>query len=175
MENASKALIMVAEILIGVMILSIGVYLFNYFASYSTERYKEIEDVQIAEFNNRFLKFYGTRVNDSGKVIPIECTIHDIASLANLAQKHNIDKELENSSGFAENTLYVQIDLGSKKNIEKYTNHQLTQLMKENDIKKVVDETTGKMTVETKYYKCVVCNVNTQTRRVNYVRFEELK
>ena len=44
MENASKALIMAAEILIGVMIISVGVYLFNMFANYSSERYKKIED-----------------------------------------------------------------------------------------------------------------------------------
>ena len=83
MENASKALIMVAEILIGVMIISVGVYLFNMFANYSSERYKKIEDTQIAEFNSQFLIYYGN--GQDGK--PIECTIHNIVGLANLAQK----------------------------------------------------------------------------------------
>ena len=37
MENASKALIMAAEILVGVMIISIGVYLFNTLGQYSAD------------------------------------------------------------------------------------------------------------------------------------------
>ena len=40
MENASKALIMAAEVLIGVMIISIGVYLFNVFGQYSADNTK---------------------------------------------------------------------------------------------------------------------------------------
>ena len=46
MENASKALIMAAEILIGIMILSITVYLFNVFGRYSADRYAEIEETR---------------------------------------------------------------------------------------------------------------------------------
>ena len=174
MENASKALIMAAEILIGIMILSIMVYMFNVFAGYSEDRYKEIEDTQIAEFNNRFFKFYGTRQDENGKERPIECTIHDITSLANFAQKHNIEYEVNDNTGYSENTLYVQIDLGNKKNIEKYTNSQLVQLIKANDIEQVLDKDTGKYVTETKYYKCVKCEVDNTTGRVNYIKFEEI-
>ena len=57
MENASKALIMAAEILIGVMIISIGVYLFNTLGQYSAETTAEMEETQQAQFNNQFLKY----------------------------------------------------------------------------------------------------------------------
>ena len=39
MENASKALIMAASVLLGVMIISFAVYLFSTFGSYSNEVY----------------------------------------------------------------------------------------------------------------------------------------
>lgn len=169
MENASKALIMAAEVLIGIIILSIAVYLFNLFASYSEERYKEIESTQIVQFNNQFMKFYGTRINSEGIEIPIECTIHDITSLANLAQKHNLEYELQAEKGYDENTLYVQIDVDNKKNIEKYTNDKLVQLIKQNDLK------TDDGSIETKYYRCIICDVNKKTGRVNYVKFQTIK
>ena len=37
MENASKALLMAASVLVGVMILSLGVYLFSTYAEYSSD------------------------------------------------------------------------------------------------------------------------------------------
>lgn len=183
MENASKALIIAAEVLIGVMILSIGVYLFSTFAGYSADRYKEIEDTQIAEFNNKFLKFYGTRINDSGKEVPIECTIHDIISLANLAQKNNLENELieEKRQGNnlfqvksninLENSLYVQIDLGNIKNLELKSNSYFVELIKEYDLE---NDDLGKKT-KIKYYKCTVCEPKGNNKRINYVKFEEIK
>lgn len=108
MENASKALIMAAEVLIGVMIISIGVYLFNVFGQYSADNTKRIEDTQISEFNNQFLKFYGSRTNDEGKVEPIKCTIHDIVSLANLAKENNKNYGLEKEDN---KTRYIRIDI----------------------------------------------------------------
>ncbi len=98
MENASKALIMAGEILLGVMLISIAVYAFNHFGGYSKETNQKIEDVQIAEFNQQFLKFYG-QTEYPGELGNMEkdyirCTIHDIVSLANLAKKNNTEYEL---------------------------------------------------------------------------------
>jgi len=56
MENASKALIMAASILIGVMIISVGVALFNSFGGFSKDIMTGIEETQVAEFNTQFLK-----------------------------------------------------------------------------------------------------------------------
>ena len=53
MENASKALIMGASVLLGVMILSIGVYIFSTFAPYSENAYQRLDDAQVAQFNNQ--------------------------------------------------------------------------------------------------------------------------
>ncbi len=184
MENASKALIIAAEILLGVMIISLAVYVFNMFAGYSEERYSKIEETQIAEFNDRFYKFYGTTLNSEGVAKPIECTIHDIVSLANFAQKHNLEYSLIEEGGQGSdsykkiagvtttNSLYVQIDLqGESNNLELKSNSYLVNLIKQNDLK---EDAEGKKT-ETKYYECVVCEPQGGNKRVNYVRFKEIR
>lgn len=178
MENATKALIMAAEILVGVMIISIAVYLFKTFADYSADNYQKIEDTQIAEFNDKFTRFYGNKDKD-GKMVPIECTIHDIVGLANLAQKYNLENELIQSkkrgydiyeiiSGITmENSLYVQVDLGSIKNLELKSNEYLVKLIKENDL---VKDASGKKS-DVKYYKCITCEARGGKKRINYVKF----
>ena len=125
MENASKALIMAASVLLGVMILSIGVYLFYTYSSYSADAYQRMEDNQIAEFNAQFLKYYGntnrTYVDDRGNIQevegPILCTIHNIMSLANLAAQNNVQYGFigeDDQPGYDENTYYIQIDIANK-------------------------------------------------------------
>ena len=59
MENATKAFMMAAGVLIGVLILSIAVYLFTIFSRNSEQVYKKMESNQITQFNNQFLKYYG--------------------------------------------------------------------------------------------------------------------
>lgn len=83
MENASKALLMVAGVLVGVMILSLGVYLFSVFGDSSTEINRRLEQAQIDEFNSQFTKY----ANKS------DLTIHDIVTVANLAKSNNANYE----------------------------------------------------------------------------------
>ena len=57
MENASKALIMAAEILVGVLIISIAVYLIMTMGEYSANTTSRMEDAQITQFNQQFLQY----------------------------------------------------------------------------------------------------------------------
>lgn len=175
MENASKALIMAAEILIGVMIMSIAVYMFQSFAGSSQETYRQMELARIGEFNSQFTKFYGSRtvtVNGSDVLIPIKCTIHDIIGLANLAQKNNLQYEIQNDSGGRPNSLYIQVDIvGIGTNIEKKTNEELTNYIKANSLHR--DGTI----IEPKYYKCIEYKIDDAadgTQRIYYINFKEL-
>ena len=45
MENASKALIMAASVLLGLMIISVGVALFNTFSEFSRDTLDKVEDL----------------------------------------------------------------------------------------------------------------------------------
>lgn len=178
MENASKALIMAAEILIGIMIISIGVFLFNTMGQYSAETTKKMEDTQIAQFNQQFLKFYGTTSINGNEPEVIKCTIHEIIGLANLARKTN------ETNGFYEQQIvddpknypnyYIQIDLqiGNKKitNLESKSQEFLLNLVKENDV--VIDNNGEPIS---KYFICKEePGISNITKLVNYMKFVEI-
>lgn len=79
MENASKALIMAGGVLIGVLILSLMVYLFLSFGANSKEIYDRIEDNQLLQFNANFNVYEGRE----------DLTIHQVVSVASLAKENN--------------------------------------------------------------------------------------
>lgn len=81
MENASNAILMAAGILIGVIILTIMVYLFSSFGGTSAQIQAQIDAKNMAEFNNHFLQYEDKTT----------CTIHDIVSLVNFTKKYNSD------------------------------------------------------------------------------------
>lgn len=178
MENASKALIMAAEILLGVMIISIGVYLFATMGEYSATTTAGIEETQIANFNQQFFKYYGTTSSDNGgNIEPIRCTIHEIVGLANLANKLNTQNGIEEIGQASNSSSYIQIDLKigthTYKNLEAMSQSELVQLVKNNSI--VYTEGPSGTMAETKYFKCIdEPRINENTKLVNYIKFVEL-
>lgn len=162
---------MAAEVLVGVMIISVGVYLFQTFANYSQENYQKMEDTQIAEFNQQFIKFYGKNEDRA-----VECTIHDIVGIANLAKQYNYQNNVEDESGASEATSYIQVKLKvnnsiygnyTNNNLEKCTEGELTNLIKKYDL--AVDINGNK--TEVLYFNCVNYTINNTTRRVNSIQF----
>lgn len=176
MENASKALIMAAEVLVGVMIISIGVYIFNVMGNYSAETAEKIEETRIASFNEQFLKYYGTTSTDGSTPTPIKCTIHDIIGLANLANKTNQQNDFAMPQEKSDNTMYIQIELkaGSKtyKNLEAESESKLIEIVKNNSIINKVEGTETK--AEIKYFKCTEVGFGKNTKLVNYMKFVEI-
>ena len=81
MENASKALLMIAGVLLGVLILTIMVYVFNHFGNYNQEVMEEMREKDIQAFNNNFYKFEST----TGDIIKV--TMHDIVGLVKFAKE----------------------------------------------------------------------------------------
>ena len=79
MENASKALLMAAGVLVGIMILTIAVYLFSSFGGTSSQIQDNIRKNQIAQFNSQFTKYQGKD----------NVTIYDVITMANLATENN--------------------------------------------------------------------------------------
>ena len=53
MENAARALTMAAGVLIGIMIISIAVYLFTSLGNTSSEIYSKVEQTKIDKFNSQ--------------------------------------------------------------------------------------------------------------------------
>lgn len=111
MENASKALIMAAGILIGVLILALMVTLFasskNLFNSYDAT--KESESIQ--QFNVNFTKYVGENL-----------TIHDVITIYNFAiEKGMPASNITKSGSFNIDTNQISTDIIAEKNY--YTSH----------------------------------------------------
>lgn len=79
MENASKALIMAGGVLIGVLILSLAVYLFADFGSTSAQINEQNAEKQLTQFNSQFTSYEGKE----------GLTIYDVITVASLAKENN--------------------------------------------------------------------------------------
>jgi hypothetical protein len=163
MENASNALLMTAGILIGVIILSIGAYLYSVFGNYGSDIAQSIVDTQIQEFNAKFTKYesYTTKQGNFNL-----CNIHDIVTIANLANKNNTDYNYyeENYQG----PYYINVsivNIGAKgKNLEKALDEDLTELIKEYSL----DENQSAIN-----FYCTV-TINQDTKKVQTVTFRKV-
>lgn len=92
MENASKALLMAAGVLIGLLVLSLAVYLFVSFGTTSAELHKQNEEHQIDQFNSQFTSYVG---KDG-------ITIYDVVTVANIATETNIYYEFTKRNTLAD-------------------------------------------------------------------------
>ena len=88
MENASKALLMAAGVLIGVLILSLIVTLFASAGSLSNEYEKTKKAEAIQQFNVNFTKYLGQ-----------ELTIHQVVTICNFAKNNKVQEVTITSGG----------------------------------------------------------------------------
>lgn len=86
MENAVKALIMVAGVLIGIMIISIGTSLYSSLSEFVENSQENRISLEIQQFNEQFTKYINC--NKHGD-IEFTLTIQDIITAANAAYDNN--------------------------------------------------------------------------------------
>ena len=158
MENASRALMMAAGVLIGLMILSLAVYLITSFGSASAEAHKTNEQNRINEFNTRFTQYEGRE----------DITIHDVATVVNLARSNNEEYGLTSSAN-SENTLYIEVFLEGASIEQPNAKNNIEQLIQD-DIDSIQGTTDKKLPT----YNCRV-EINPNTQRVNRVYFTKNK
>ena len=162
MENASKALIMAASVLIGVVIMSLAVYLFTYFSGSVNEMNSQIEQGQLQEFNNKF-----TSYEAKGKTL----TIYDVITVTNLAKENNSHYGLIEQT---DNNFYIKVILqGTSTSMELKTEKELTGILTNSlELDNANDEITGANIKQLKKYECKV-DLNKNTGRVNKIVFSE--
>ena len=80
MENASKALLMAAGILVGILILSLMTTLFVSSKQLSTSYDKTKNEEAIQRFNANFIKYLGR-----------ELTIHEVVTISNFAELNGVE------------------------------------------------------------------------------------
>ncbi len=163
MENASRALVMAAGLLIGLLILSLAVYLFANFGSASAETHRQNAEIQINQFNVQFTA-YQSRT---------DITIYDIITVANLARNTNEEYDLtsQTSSNYYVN-VNARTNSGYVYGLQTFSSEDLDNLVK-NDLNSMVDTTdpdTGVTYKTLPTYSCDV-TINNNTQRVSNVTF----
>lgn len=153
MENATKALLIAAGVLIGVMILSMAVYLFGVFGKSASNMEEQILANQLTQFNNKFLKYAGLT----------DLTIQDVITVKNYAlennkETRNYDPSLDEYRA-TDNNEYIDVYYKNKSEAEKL-------------IYGKTDEELLKESISKKYTCRVVINKNTQ--KVNQIFFYEI-
>ena len=156
MENASKALIMAAGVLIGIMILSLAVYLFATFGATSAEMHGQIEQDRINQFNAQFTSYEGKQ----------DITIYDIITVVNLAKDNNESYSLTSST---DSNYYITVNAtlqrGTKNNLETKGTGELQDLIKA-ETQNLVEYTDedGQRNLRLFTYNCSV-TINDNTRK----------
>lgn len=150
MENASKALLMAASILIAMMVIGIGTYVFNMFSTFSKEQQEELYAHQLAEFNAQFTKYETME----------DINIHDIISLANYAKNYNEDNGITDDT----DPVYISVNINNigmdGRNLQEANNDTKNNLIKN--------------TITNKYkYEFVNIGFNQTTGRVNEINFKK--
>ena len=156
MENASKALIMASGVLIGVIILSMAVYLFNVLGRYVADTQRKIDEDEISQFNDKFLKYNGLT----------NLTIQDVITVKNYALENNNKYGNYNVSTMRakNNNDYIDVYLGERKS----PSYIVLKLILAKD-----DEELLKTEIQGKNDKKITCEVkvNSLTGRVNKIYF----
>ena len=172
MENASKAIIMAGGILVGVIVLSIGVYLFSIFGTRAADIQKEIDGRVIAEFNNHFLKYQNSEI----------CTIHDIISLTNFAKKENQTFDFDsNNENDRNNPYYIHVYLRKgfrTVDLTTYTEEQCVNELRDNSTYIETNIVTGEViSADLQYYTCkeILYENTTEPNRVSGIVFSKNK
>lgn len=156
MENAVKALIIAAGVLIGLMIISLGIALFSSLSQYTENTQMEIEKNAIQTFNEKFTRFINSESDTSTPEFTL--TIQDIVTAASTAYENNKSYGLEEPN---DNNYYVTVNMPGNDKLEIDINTNATELLKNN---------------LNKEYRCTYNSVqiNENTGRVCEVNFTEI-
>lgn len=160
MENASRALLMAATVLVAILVASVGVALFSSFAGSSKDIIDRIEESKISQFNNNFFKYYGANQ---------EVTAHDVITMVNIARSNNAQYGLESESSYSHSSPYIRIQVRNINNFEKKTESYYAQFIKDNML---IEDEDGKLT-KTKLFKCTKIITSNETGRVIFVKIED--
>ena len=79
MENASKALLISAGVLLAILLLSLFAYLMRQMGASTSGIYSTLSQHEISEFNQKFLNYEGRK----------KLSIQDVITIVNLAKDNN--------------------------------------------------------------------------------------
>jgi len=152
MENAVKALMMAAGVLIGIMILFLGITLFSSMGEYMGTTQEQIDENAVQDFNDKFTRYINCS-NDTG-VPEFTLTIQDVVSAANTAYESNTNYGL---TAPADDNYYVSVKL-SGESLEQIINGNSATILTNNMEKRYICKSND-------------VKINANTNRVYEVNF----
>lgn len=133
MENATKALVIAATVLIAVLILSVGIYVFNHYMGFAYKNEENRAKQALVQYNTKFEKY-----------IDKELTIQDVLTIVNLANDYNKRKSVDEIAVTFNNINAFKIKNGdwinyleNDKNSYKIKNDQISEYYSDGTIKKI--------------------------------------
>jgi hypothetical protein len=172
MENASKALIMAAAVLIAVLVVSLIVYLVATFNQAKKNNAEALNNEQLAAFNSKYLT-YDNRT---------DLTYYDIANIVTMARNDNKDNS-EDSEDSGKIYVYIEPDLSNdltddanynrlmnKFNKHTYLDNESDGILKEGTVIDASGRFPEEPTKEFIKYKCSVIMNDT---RVSSIKFSK--
>lgn len=95
MENASKALIIAGAILLAILLISVGIMIFN--QAQDTVTNSGMSEAELTAFNNKFLKYEGNQKGTMVKTL-IQEVLASNANSNNIERKVSINDSIEPST-----------------------------------------------------------------------------
>lgn len=144
MENASRALLMAASILVGVLMLSLVVYLYTIFGDFGSQITARIKQKETDEFNVQFTKYESYK--DENGNWQNTCLASDIITIANLAKDNNNNYDFGTDSLIEKEkagTLYITVNtmaINGKTNFETLSSEDYTNFLKQYTGEEVMQE-----------------------------------
>lgn len=169
MENASRALIMAAGVLVGVLLLSLAVYLFTIFGNFGSEMTTQMNEKNLSEFNAQFTK-YESYQDENGKWQNL-CRAQDVVTIANLAKENN---DQYNYTVNDMNTGYYYVRVIVKTGHITKNNYETASLDDYTNFLKQFSGSTQNGTFDVIYFKCTNIQTNVNSKRVCSVTFEQM-
>ena len=153
MENASKALIIAAEVLIAILLLTLFAYIFTSMSESRENLDNQMQAAKITNYNQPFLNYNGrgeelTDIDKNGSQIAHPLNIQDIATIMNISIDSNKRHEFDN---------IITVMLDNTSLVDETTDYDATE-------KFLNDNYTS-----TAGYKCEV-EINPETQLVNIIK-----
>jgi len=95
MENASKALIMAGAILISILLISLGIKVFNSTSGIADEVGNSSEIMSVSVFNSRFTKYFGSSVSAT----QVQAFIRTVIANNSIYENRKLQINIYNKSG----------------------------------------------------------------------------
>lgn len=139
MENASKALLISAGVLLAILLLSLFAYLMRQMGASTSGIYSTLSQHEISEFNQKFLNYEGRK----------KLSIQDVITIVNLAKDNN-EK--------ANRPTIIEVKVDDELDWSKKTTEELNDLLKQK-----IDLTYSCTKVETDYSSLLVKKIIIKT------------